>query len=451
MRHPHQSVDEILPARKMITLGLQHMLVAYVGAIAVPLIVASALKMSHQDTITLISTALFCSGIATLVQTIGVWKFGVKLPILNGVAFSSVGPVIAIGTNPQIGFVGVCGSVIAAGLVTIVLAPYVGKLRRFFPPVVTGCIVLIIGLTLFPVAYQWLGGGRGNAQFGSPVYLAVAFFVTAVILGINRYATGLVRNLSVLIGLLCGALAGGMLGMADYSSVAKAPWVAVPMPFHFGIPVFRVIPILTMIVVMLVQMVESTGLFIVIGDIANKEIHEQDVINGLRGNGLASAIAGMFAAFPFIAFMENVGTVILTGVRSRFVVAVSGVLLCLVALMPKIGAVFAATAPAALGGTGMALFGVVVAAGIKTLSRVDYTNENNVYVVGFTLVLAAIPIFMPSVFGRMPKWTAPFLQSGVIIASVAAVALNLFFNGLREAVPETHALRAELADASCDA
>lgn len=448
MTPTHHSVDEILPARKMITLGLQHMLVAYVGAIAVPLIVASALKMSAQDTATLISTALFCSGIATLLQTIGVWKFGVKLPILNGVAFSSVGPVIAIGTNPHIGFVGVCGAVIAAGVVTIFLAPYVGRLRRLFPPVVTGCIVLIIGLTLFPVAYQWLGGGRGNAQFGSPEYLGVALFVTATILAINRYATGLLRNLSVLIGLLCGALLGGVLGMANYGAVLRAPWIAVPLPFHFGLPVFRVIPILTMIVIMLVQMVESTGLFIVIGEIADKEIHEQDVINGLRGNGLASAIAGMFAAFPFIAFMENVGTVILTGVRSRYVVAVSGVLLCLVALVPKIGAVFASTAPAALGGTGMALFGVVVAAGIRTLSRVDYRNENNVYVVGFTLVLAAIPVFMPAVFGRMPQWTTPFLQSGVVIASVVAVVLNLFFNGLRDAVEPEAPLDAKLADAA---
>lgn len=435
MDKPVHPVDKVLPARQMITLGLQHMLVAYIGAIAVPLIVASALKMSQADTIVLISTALFCSGIATLMQTVGFWKFGVRLPILQGVAFSSVGPVIAIGTNPQVGFAGVCGAVIGAGVFTMIAAPFVGRLRRFFPPVVTGCIVTVIGLQLFPVAYEWVGGGRTTQHFGAPLFLAVSLIVLITILCINRYGSALMRNLAVLIGLIVGAGLACALGMGDYSGVAHAPWVTVPYPFHFGAPIFSIVPIATMIVVMIVQMVESMGLFLAIGDIVDKHISEADVIKGLRANGLASAIAGMFAAFPFIAFMENVGVVILTGVRSRWVVAVSGILMCVVALVPKVGAVFASTPAAALGGAGLAMFGVVVAAGVQTLSKVDYEhNRYNVLIVGFTLATALIPVMAPAVFKQMPEWTQPFLHSSVVIACIVSVILNGLLNGLKSSV-----------------
>lgn len=429
--HP---VDRILPKRQMITLGLQHMLVAYIGAIAVPLIVASALKMSAADTTILISTALFCSGISTILQTVGAWKFGVRLPILQGVAFSSVGPVIAIGTSPGVGFAGVCGAVIGAGLFTMVAAPLVGRLRRFFPPVVTGCIVMVIGLQLFPVAYQWTGGGSAaQQQFGALPYLCVTLFVALVILAINRFANAFVRNLSVLIGLVAGAVLACALGMGNYHSVGKAPWFTLPYPFHFGAPVFSLVPVLTMIVVMVVQMVESMGLFVAIGGIVGKDVTEEEVIRGLRANGLASAIAGMFAAFPFIAFMENVGLVILTGVRSRWVVAISGVLMCAVALVPKIGAVVASTPAAALGGAGIAMFGVVVAAGIQTLAKVDFEkNRYNVLIVGFTMATALIPVMAPEVFKRMPDWTQPFLHSGVVLACLVSVLLNAALNGACE-------------------
>ncbi|GGO85574.1 permease [Marinobacterium nitratireducens] len=426
--HP---VDEKLPLRQMLTLGLQHMAVSYIGAIAVPLIIASALQMSQEDTVVLISTTLFCSGIATLLQTVGFWKFGVRLPILQGVAFSSVGPVIAIGSNPEVGFAGVCGAVIGAGIITMLAAPFVGRLRRYFPPVVTGCIVTVIGLQLFPVAYTWVGGGHGAENFGAPVFLFVSISVLATILLVNRYGSPLVRNLSVLIGMLVGAVLAWSLGMGDFAPVEQAPWVTVPMPFHFGLPTFAIIPIATMTVVMIVQMVESMGLFLAIGDIVGKKVEEKEVINGLRANGLASTIAGGFAAFPFIAFMENVGLVILTGVRSRWVVAVSGLMMCAVALTPKAGAMIASVPSAALGGAGIAMFGVVAVAGIQTLAKVDYEhNRYNVLIVGFTLAAALVPVLSPALFEQLPEWSQPFLHSSVVIACLLSVLLNALLNGI---------------------
>ncbi|CAM5784343.1 nucleobase:cation symporter-2 family protein [Castellaniella caeni] len=421
----------------MLVLAIQHLAVSYIGAVAVPLIIASALQLSQADTITLISTTLFCTGIATLLQTIGIWKFGARLPILNGVAFSSVGPIIATGTMPGVGLAGVCGAVIAGGLFIILAAPYVGRLRRLFPPVVTGCIVTVIGASLFPVAYEWMGGGRGNSNFGAPGFLVVSFGVLGVILLLNRFGSPFIRNMAVLIGMALGTIAAYAMGMGDYSSVTEAPWVTIPYPFYFGAPVFALIPILSMIVVMIVQMVESMGLFLAIGDICKRKVDEKEITEGLRANGLASAIAGMFAAFPFIAFMENVGLIILSGVRSRWVVALCGLMMCVVAMVPKLGAILAATPVAALGGAALAMFGVVVAAGIHTLSKVDYENNNNVLIVGFTLVISLIPVLTPAVFKQMPEWNTPFLHSGVVIACIVSVLMNLVLNGLGKPAHQT--------------
>lgn len=426
--HP---VDQILPARAMASLGFQHMLVSYLGAIAVPMIVAGALKMTPAQTTMLISTALFTSGIATLLQTVGFWKFGVRLPLMQGVAFSSVGPVIAIGTDPTLGFNGVCGAIIAAGVIAMFLAPVIGKLKRFFPPVVSGCTITAVGLSLFPVSFHWFGGGRGAPDFGAPIFFLVAFGVVALILLINRHGGELVRNLSVVIGLLVGGAVAWMLGMGSFDEVTRAPWFTMVTPFAFGMPTFNIGAITTMVIVMVVQMVESMGLFVAVGDIVKRPLTERDATRGLRANGLASAIGGMFAAFPYIAFMENVGLVIVTGVRSRWVVATCGVMLCAVALVPKIGALFASIPAAALGGATMVMFGVVVAAGIKTLGEVDYErNRNNLSIVSITLGCAMMPVMLPGMLEKLPGFLQPFVHSSVIIACVVSVVLNLILNGL---------------------
>ncbi|CAG2155140.1 nucleobase:cation symporter-2 family protein [Cupriavidus numazuensis] len=426
--HP---VDQILPARAMASLGFQHMLVSYLGAIAVPMIVASALKMTTAQTTMLISTALFTSGIATLLQTVGFWKFGVRLPLMQGVAFSSVAPVIAIGSDPSLGFNGVCGAIIGAGVITMLLAPVIGRLKRFFPPVVSGCTITAVGLSLFPVSFHWFGGGRGAPDFGSPVFFAVGFGVVALILLINRHRSELVRNLAVMIGLLVGGAVAWMLGMGNFDEVSRAPWFTMVTPFAFGMPVFDIGAITTMVIVMVVQMVESMGLFVAVSEIVKRPITEQDATRGLRANGLASAIGGMFAAFPYIAFMENVGLVIVTGVRSRWVVATCGVMLCAVALVPKIGSLFASIPPAALGGAAMVMFGVVVAAGIKTLGRVEYDrNPANLSVVSITLACAMMPVMLPSMLEKLPGFLQPFVHSSVIIACVVSVLLNLLLNGV---------------------
>lgn len=425
--HP---VDEVLPARPMLALALQHLAVSYVGSVAVPLIIAGALGFSQHETILLISATFFCSGVATLLQTIGFWRFGVRLPIMNGVAFSSVSAIIAIGTMPGVGIAGVCGAVMLGGVLIMLIAPIAGRLRRFFPPVVTGCIVTAIGVQLLPVAYQWAGGGHGNKNFGNPGYLAIALLVLITILLFNRYGGPLVRNLAVLGGLAVGALVAVLFGMGDLTPVREAPWLIAPRPFEFGLPTFAFLPFATIFIVMLVQTVESMGLFISIGDIVEREVTPEQVADGIRANGLASTVAGVFAGFPFIAHMENVGLVILSGVRSRWVVALCGLIFCIVAFFPKFGALLAAVPPPALGGAGIAMFGIVAAAGIQSLAKVDYANNRyNMLIVALTLAMAFIPILSPTLFEQLPTWTQSVLHSSVVVACVVSVVLNLVLNG----------------------
>lgn len=436
--HP---VEEILPLKRMLTLGLQHVAVSYVGSVAVPLIIANALGFSTEETVILISTTFFCSGIATLLQTIGFWRFGVRLPIMNGVAFSSVSAIIAIGTMPGVGIAGICGAVIAGGIFIMLIAPITGRLRRFFPPVVTGCIVTAIGVQLLPEAYQWAGGGHGQSDFGDPEFLGVALLVLIVILAFNRFGSPLLKNLAVLCGMAVGAIVAFLLGMGNFHPIESAPWATVPTPFHFGLPTFAIIPFMTIVIVMIVQTVESMGLFISIGEIVDRDVTPQQVSDGVRANGLASAVAGVFAGFPFIAHMENVGLVILSGVRSRWVVALCGLMLCVIAFFPKVGAILAAVPAPALGGAAVAMFGIVAAAGIQSLSKVDYeNNQYNILIVALTLAIAFIPIMSPKLFQQLPEWTQSILHSSVVVACVVSVTLNLVLNGLgdRENGHESH-------------
>jgi len=425
--HP---ADEILPAKKMFALALQHVAVAYVGSVAVPLIIANALGFTREDTILLISTTFFCSGLATLVQTVGFWRFGVRLPIMTGVAFSSVSAIIAIGTMPGVGISGICGAVILGGLFIVLIAPLAGRLRRFFPPVVTGCIVTAIGMQLLPVAYQWAGGGKNHENFGDPVFLCIALLVLTVILMLNRLGSPLMRNLAVLVGMGVGAAVAWLLGMGNMDPVREAPWVVLPMPFQFGLPQFGLLPFLTITIVMIVQAVESMGLFISIGDMVDRQVTPRQVSDGVRANGLSSAVGGIFAGFPVITHMENIGLVILSGVRSRWVVALCGLMLCVFSFFPKFGALLAAVPAPALGGAAMAMFGIVAAAGIQALAKVDYANNRyNLMIVALTLSIALIPIMAPNLFSQLPDWMRTVLHSSVVIASLVSVTLNLVLNG----------------------
>ncbi|WP_322014967.1 nucleobase:cation symporter-2 family protein [Paraburkholderia sp. J12] len=431
-RDPVHPVDQRLPTGQLLTLGIQHVLVMYAGAVAVPLIIGSALWLPKDQIAFLISADLFACGIATLIQTLGLWIFGIRLPVIMGCTFASVGPMIAIGTDPSLGILDIFGSTIAAGAIGILIAPLIGKLLRFFPLVVVGTVITVIGLSLMEVGINWAAGGVGNPDYGNPVYLGLSLLVLMLILLINKFGRGFVSNISVLLGIVAGFAIAFGLGRVNLDGVSNAHWVGFPMPLHFGVPAFHILPIATMVIVMFVTFIESTGMFLAVGDMVDRPVDQQTLVRGLRVDGLGTMIGGIFNSFPHTSFSQNVGLIGITGVKSRFVCATGGLILVLLGLFPKMAQMVASVPAFVLGGAGIVMFGMVAANGIKALSRVDFVkNQHNLFIVAVSIGFGLTPVVAPHFFSKLPPALAPILHSGILLASVSAVILNLIFNGVR--------------------
>jgi uric acid transporter len=440
--HP---VDQILPAPKLLTLGIQHVLVMYAGAVAVPLILGRALKMSPEDVAFLISADLFACGLATLVQSVGFPGVGIRLPVMMGVTFASVGPMLSMANSPDIGILGIYGSVIAAGVFAVIAAPFMGRLLPLFPPVVTGTIIIVIGVSLMRIGINWAGGGlptlgkvvdgvRGefpNPGYGQLEGLGIALFVLLVILGLIRWGSGFVANVSVLLGIIAGAILATILGVMHYDHVVSASWVSIVTPFRFGIPTFQVVPIITMCIVMIVVMIESIGMFLALSEMTGKPIDRAAIAKGLRADGVGTILGGIFNTFPYTSFSQNVGLVGVTGVKSRWVTAAAGCVMLVLGLVPKMSALVEALPQVVLGGAGLVMFGMVAATGARILTGVDFkTNRFNLFVVAISIGFGMIPLVAPNFFRYLPDSLHPLLESGILLAAIVSVILNLFFNGL---------------------
>jgi NCS2 family nucleobase:cation symporter-2 len=443
--HP---VDERLPYPRLFTLGLQHVLVLYAGAVAVPLIVGRALKLSPEQVAALISADLFAGGIATLIQSVGFPRVGIRLPVMMGVTFASVGPMLAMANNPSLGLLGIFGAVITAGIFGILVAPVISRLLPLFPPVVTGTIIMVIGISLMRVGINWAGGGLPtlsrlvdgqmvafpNPNYGALDGLLVALFVLVFILAITKLGKGFVANVAVLLGIIAGAVVAAVIGMMHFEKVLAAPWLDLVVPFQFGWPQFDFFVGLTMCLVMIVVMIESTGMFLALSEMTGKPIDRDMLTRGLRADGLGTLVGGIFNTFPYTSFSQNVGLVGVTGVRSRWVTAAGGVIMLALGLVPKLGALVEAVPLPVLGGAGLVMFGMVAATGARILTGVDFrSNRFNLYVVAISVSFGMIPLVAPNFFARFPGELRPLLDSGILLCAIVAVILNAFFNGVRRA------------------
>jgi OHCU decarboxylase len=428
-RHP---VDEVLPIPKLAVYGFQHVLAFYAGAVIVPILLASSIGLSNEELIHLINADLFTCGIASIIQSVGFWKVGVKLPLLQGVTFTAVSPMIAIGLAAGGGTDGllvIYGAVIVAGLFTFLMAPYFSRLIRYFPPVVTGSVITIIGIALLPVAAADAAGGAGpDIDPTSGRNLAYALGTLALIVAIQRVFKGFMATVAVLVGLVVGTLVAWVLGDAHFDAVADSGWVGVTTPFYFGWPKFSVAAIISMIVVMLITAVETTGDVFATGEIVEKRVGREDVARALRADGLATTIGGVLNSFPYTCFAENVGLVRLTRVKSRYVVAAAGVFMILIGLIPKAGAVVAGIPHPVLGGAALAMFATVAVVGFQTLSRVDFHDHRNVVIVATSIGLAMYVTAQPDVAKAVPDWAQIILGSGITLGSITAIGLNFLFH-----------------------
>ncbi len=428
-------INQVESAPRLLLFGLQHVLVMYAGTVAVPLILGSALHMTPGQIIALISADLFTSGLATLLQTLGWWKFGARLPLIQGSSFICVPPMILIGSN--YGIPTMYGAVICCGLFTVLVAPVFSRLLRFFPPVVIGTVITVIGLSLMPVAGEWLGGGNPSAaDFGSFRNLVLGFATVVMIVLVQRFGRGMMANLSVLLGLTAGTAAAALLGITSFTQVGGTPWFALAHPLLFGMPHFALLPALVLSVSMLVVMTETTGNCLAIGEIAGRPTTAATLTAAFRADGLSTVFGGIFNSFPYNAFSQNTGLLSLSKVKSRFVVAAAGGLLVVLGLLPKMAAVIAAIPRPVLGGAAVVMFGMTTMAGIEELTRVRYRGTNNALVVAVSLSAGMLPVASPKLFAHAPTAAKLFLNSGIFLAAATAVLLNLFFSSQRQAAEE---------------
>ncbi|MBS7344891.1 MAG: purine permease [Caryophanon sp.] len=423
--------EQQLSPTKTFSLGLQHVLAMYAGAMLVPIIVGGALGLTPQQLAYLISIDLVTCGIATLLQ---MWKnkyFGIGLPVVLGTSFVAVTPMIAIGNT--YGITAIYGSIIAAGIAMIIFASFFSQLLRFFPPVVTGTVVLIIGLSLIPTGMKNMAGGANSESFGAIENLVISVTVLAIILVFNNFFTGFLRSVSVLIGIVAGTILYAIfINPISMATVKSASWFHMPQPFFFGTPTFELVPILTMLLVAIVVMIESTGAFLALGGITGRQLSKKELRNGYRAEGMAFILGGLFNAFPYNTFAQNVGLVQMSGIKKLSVTVCAGGIMIVLGLVPKIAALATLIPTPVLGGATVIMFGMVVSSGIKMLIKVDFNDNRNLLIVACSVSLGLGATVVPELFSGLPASLKTLVADGMITGSLAAIFLNVALGGLRK-------------------
>ncbi|ARF76139.1 uracil permease [Kitasatospora albolonga] len=426
--------DEKLPAARLVPAALQHIAAMYAGVVTPPLIIGQAVGLDAAGMTRLIAASLLIAGLATIVQTVGIGTFaGNRLPFVNAASSAGIAPMLAIAETSAPGhqLPAIYGAVLVAGAFCLTVGPFFGRLLRFFPPLVTGVVITLIGVTLMPVPVAWAQGGDATAaDFGAMKYLALAAFTLVVILLVQRFGRGFLKQVALLVGMFVGTLAAIPFGLADFSALKSAPLAALPTPFAFGAPEFHPAAILSLCIVMLVLMTESSAGMLALGEICERRTDGRTITRGLRTDGIATLLGPVFGGFPTSAFAQNVGVVSLTRVRSRYVVAAAGGALLVLGAFPVLGAVVSLVPMPVLGGAGIVLFGSIAVSGIRTLSEAGLDDSSNIILVSVALGAGIIPLAAPAFYAGFPAWAQTVLGSGISAGALVAVVLNLFFHHL---------------------
>ncbi|MDT0491489.1 nucleobase:cation symporter-2 family protein [Streptomyces griseus] len=426
--------DEKLPAARLVPAALQHIAAMYAGVVTPPLIIGQAVGLDTAGMTRLIAASLLIAGLATIVQTVGIGTFaGNRLPFVNAASSAGIAPMLAIAETSAPGhqLPAIYGAVLVAGAFCLTVGPFFGRLLRFFPPLVTGVVITLIGVTLMPVPIAWAQGGDATAaDFGAMKYLALAAFTLVVILLVQRFGRGFLKQVALLVGMFVGTLAAIPFGLADFSALKSAPLAALPTPFAFGAPEFHPAAILSLCIVMLVLMTESSAGMLALGEICERRTDGRTITRGLRTDGIATLLGPVFGGFPTSAFAQNVGVVSLTRVRSRYVVAAAGGALLVLGAFPVLGAVVSLVPMPVLGGAGIVLFGSIAVSGIRTLSEAGLDDSSNIILVSVALGAGIIPLAAPAFYAGFPAWAQTVLGSGISAGALVAVVLNLFFHHL---------------------
>lgn len=418
--------EEKVSRGKLLTLAFQHVLTMCPASIAVPLILGSALNLDNKTVAFLVSANLFTSGISVLIQTFGFANIGSKLPLVMGASFAPLGVMISIGG--QYGLDTLFGAIIGSGILIFVISFFMEKILVFFPNVVVGSFVTLIGISLIPVAFKDLAGGEGAANFGAVENIMLGGLVLIIIIGLNQYGKGLVRSLSLLIGIIIGTIIAFALGMVDLTPVAQASWFEIINPAKFGAPKFRIDAILMMTIFCVINLIQCIGVFSVLDEVCQTSTDSSTKIKGLRGVAMGQIFAGLFCSVPSTMFNENVGLIELTNVKSRNVIKMAGLFLIIIGFFPKVAALITIVPKPVMGGATISLFGIILTAGISILSKVDFSTGGNFTIVGISLAVGVGVTVVPNIFDAFPSLLSMLLSNGLFMVSITAIILNIVFN-----------------------
>lgn len=418
--------EEKVSRGKLLILAFQHVLTMCPASIAVPLILGSALNLDNKTVAFLVSANLFTSGISVLIQTFGFANIGSKLPLVMGASFAPLGVMISIGG--QYGLNTLFGAIIGSGILIFVISFFMEKILVFFPNVVVGSFVTLIGISLIPVAFKDLAGGEGAANFGAVENIMLGGLVLIIIIGLNQYGKGLVRSLSLLIGIIIGTIIAFALGMVDLTPVAQASWFEIINPAKFGAPKFRIDAILMMTIFCVINLIQCIGVFSVLDEVCQTNTDSSTKIKGLRGVAMGQIFAGLFCSVPSTMFNENVGLIELTNVKSRNVIKMVGLFLIIIGFFPKVAALITIVPKPVMGGATISLFGIILTAGISILSKVDFSTGGNFTIVGISLAVGVGVTVVPNIFDAFPSLLSMLLSNGLFMVSITAIILNIVFN-----------------------
>lgn len=413
-------VDDDLDLPKKVLFGLQHIFAAFGGIIVVPLVIATSLGFDSKVTTALISASILGSGLATIIQAKGVGKVGARVACIMGTDFTFVSPAISVGS--VLGLPGIIGATILGSLFEVILSFFIKSLMKFFPPLVTGTVVALIGLTLLPVSIDWAAGGAGSANYASLENLAVAMFVLVITLLLNNYGKGMISSASILIGIVVGYIVCIPLGLVDFTPVKEASWLSFPKILEFGVT-FDAKAVMAFIPAYFVATIGTVGCLKAIGETSNIDIGDKRVAAGVLSDGVGSALGGLVGSCPNTSFSQNIGIISLTKVASRHVAVMAGILLVILGFLPKVAAIITGIPNPVLGGVGIMMFGTVAAAGIRTLSNIKLT-ERNLLIIAISMGLGLGVTFRPDVIHNLPEAIRMIFSSGISTGTIAALILN---------------------------
>ena len=404
-----------------ILLGFQHIFAAFGGIIVVPLVISSALGFDAITSTALMSATILAAGIATFIQSRGIGPVGARVACIMGTDFTFVAPSIAIGS--VYGLPGIIGATILGSFVGIFLSFIIRPVMKLFPPLVTGTVITLIGLTLLPVSMDWAAGGSGSLNYGNLINISIAMFVMSVTLLLNRYGKGLVSSASILIGMAVGYLICIPFGMVNFSTVNTAKWISFPQIFLYGVN-FDLKVLLPFIPAYFVATISTVGCLKAIGEVSKVEMDDKRIGAGVLSDGIGSMLAGFLGTFPNTSFSQNVGLIPLTKVASKYVAMMAGIILVILGFLPKFAALINIMPEPVLGGVGIVMFGTVAASGIKTLSKIELNNRN-LLIIATSIGLGVGVTFRPEFISQFPEGLKMIFSSGISTGTIVALILNL--------------------------